>query len=465
MSDTLQEEIEESSDPHRGPEDHRVDDPDADDPSGSAFRRLPILRRDLQAHKFTLRSEGFAEDCPKCKCLKDRQFLRARSHNHSESCRARLYECLRLAKDPRIVTADARGGDRTRIQAKQKEDPNVQDGPKQHEPNTPREPSAMDAAPSTPNMDMYWQDIFDEPLSAETGVEIEDTSFLYGDLGPDAADPDDAENLFGPQSPAPFTPDVDHDDASMDVQFDHQDMVDTISAITDVLQTLGVDPAIATRYASSIRKKTKPTLVEVFGVGNIMRTANEGANDFNIEGLAALDLRSKKPNGQAWDFRKRSDRRQAYRLIKEKKPTWVIGMPPCTPFSTWNAGVNRDRMDPIKRSEALREGRAHLKFVLSLYSLQIRDGRFFLHEHPQGASSWREPMLEKLLGHPSVGTVCCDQCSYGLYSKTPDGEWMLSKKPTRWASNSTAMLDRLSKRCTKDHPHQWLDGGRTKKAV
>ena len=40
----------------------------------------------------------------------------------------------------------------------------------------------------------------------------------------------------------------------------------------------------------------------------------------------------------------------------------------------------------------------------------------------------------------------------------------LSKKPTKWASKSLPMLARLSRRCSKTHRHQVLEGGRPKVA-
>ena len=41
--------------------------------------------------------------------------------------------------------------------------------------------------------------------------------------------------------------------------------------------------------------------------------------------------------------------------------------------------------------EALAEGRMHLHFVLSLYALQLKEGRHSLHEHPETATSRRDP--------------------------------------------------------------------------
>ena len=71
----------------------------------------------------------------------------------------------------------------------------------------------------------------------------------------------------------------------------------------------------------------------------------------------------------------------------------------------------------------------------------------------------------KLLARPDVSTTVSDQCQYGLEVLMPDGSYKISKKPTRWASSSAAMLSRLSKRCAGDHVHQHLEGGLTRQAA
>ena len=113
-----------------------------------------------------------------------------------------------------------------------------------------------------------------------------------------------------------------------------------------------------------------------------------------------------------------------------------------------------------KIKETLDEGRKHLRFVIALYRLQLAEGRHFLHEHPQSASSWKDPWMEALLKHPRVSTTIGHQCMYGLTSKGPDGKEMPSMKPTRFASSSAQMLARLSMKCDQTHKHQQLVGGR-----
>ena len=63
----------------------------------------------------------------------------------------------------------------------------------------------------------------------------------------------------------------------------------------------------------------------------------------------------------------------------------------------------------------------HLRFMRSIYRLQLREGRFFLHDHPQSAASWREPAMLKLLSEPDVDIAISHQCAYGLHVQGPDG--------------------------------------------
>ena len=107
----------------------------------------------------------------------------------------------------------------------------------------------------------------------------------------------------------------------------------------------------------------------------------------------------------------------------------------------------------------------HLRFMLHLYKIQLEGGRHFLHEHPASARSWKDPVMTSMLKDPRIGTVVSDQCMYGLVTPGPDGCPTPAKKPTRWASSSQPMLDRLSKRCDHSHVHQPLMSGRAAAAA
>ena len=119
---------------------------------------------------------------------------------------------------------------------------------------------------------------------------------------------------------------------------------------------------------------------------------------------------------------KSADNVEAKNYIIEHKPKWVIGAPPCGPFSILNVGMNYPKMKPEDVEAKLRYGRRHLHFMISLYQVQLAAGRHFLHEQPSSALSWKDPVMLKLLSHFHVMTNVSDQCEYGATSLNSQGE-------------------------------------------
>ena len=149
---------------------------------------------------------------------------------------------------------------------------------------------------------------------------------------------------------------------------------------------------------------------------------------------------------------------QALKYVKEKKPSWVVGSPPCTAFSQLQ-GLNFPKMDPDRVARIMKEAKAHLHFVIYLYHIKLAEGRHLL------ATSWKDPRMLRLLKHPKVGTTVADQCMYGLTTKDANGKEVKAKKPTQWASSAPHMLKRLSTRCDRTHTHQHLISGRATAAA
>ena len=100
-------------------------------------------------------------------------------------------------------------------------------------------------------------------------------------------------------------------------------------------------------------------------------------------------------------------------------------------------------MDPARLAKVLKEAKKHLHFVLSFYQVQLDGNRHVLHEQPVGATSWLDAWMQKILAHPRVGTTVADQCMYGLTTMDGNGNEASAKKPTKLASTSQQMLDRL----------------------
>ena len=103
---------------------------------------------------------------------------------------------------------------------------------------------------------------------------------------------------------------------------------------------------------------------------------------------------------------------------------------------------------------------------MPLYKYQSRQGRHFLHEHPWGADSWKLPSVIDVLEDGRVWGVQDDMCRFGMTShiRERDGERGLVKKPTGFMTSSRFIAEELGMRCTGDHSHVHLEGGRASAA-
>ena len=243
----------------------------------------------------------------------------------------------------------------------------------------------------------------------------------------------------------------------------------TEEGMVESLRVAGLSNNDAQQVSSKMyafKSEAQATFMEVYG-RSIFYQSHIQRRNLNVQGLGALDLRTTKPNGQPWDFCTKADRQLARDMLNRLQPDWVIGAPPCTPFSIWNHGLNFKKMSPAKVKKMIDEGIVHLRFVCSLYRKQLRAGRYFLHEHPATAVSWREDDIKNIASHPRVQTVVGDQGMYGLVtpSEIDSSQMMPAMKATRSMSNSKIMLDLLSRRCDRSHVHQPLTGGRCKDAA
>ena len=181
----------------------------------------------------------------------------------------------------------------------------------------------------------------------------------------------------------------------------------------------------------------------------------------------ALDITTRDKDGREWDFNQLEMRNRAVRRDLQDKPLLFIGSPMCTAFSQMN-NMNYHKMDPAEVQRRMEYGRRHLEFCTQLYNIQWEAGRYFLHEHPAGASSWSEKCIQKLLNKHGVMRVNGDQCRYGLVA-TDNGYTGPARKSTGFMTNSPCIAKSLSKRCEntahkKMQEHVPLTDGRAKAA-
>lgn len=219
-----------------------------------------------------------------------------------------------------------------------------------------------------------------------------------------------------------------------------------------------MDVVSACRFAGKISKTPPPTFLERYGRGRLNELANCRRRNLNCKGLGALDLRTTRPDGTAWGFRRKQHREDALAMVMMTKPKWVIGSPPCTAWCAWNWHINYRKLPAHNVHARISERRLHLDFMMQIYNLQRAGGRYFLHEHPATAVSWDEPDMVRLTSSPDVYSTVAHQCEYGLTTPNAHGEPVPVLKPTRWVSTSKWMIMRLSKRCNRQHQHLHLEG-------
>ena len=116
------------------------------------------------------------------------------------------------------------------------------------------------------------------------------------------------------------------------------------AALIDCLQLLGVEPVNACRFANRMVKQTPATVLEWYGRGRSNELAKGRRRNLNCEGLGALDLRTRRPDGEPWDFRNKQHREDALAMVLVLKPKWVIGSPPCTSWCSWNWHLTYKKM-------------------------------------------------------------------------------------------------------------------------
>jgi len=179
------------------------------------------------------------------------------------------------------------------------------------------------------------------------------------------------------------------------------------------------------------------------------------AASFGLQQGYSLDLTTCGPDGEIYDFDKRSCRKKARQLIREKRPGLLICSPMCTAFSNL-LKMNRSRMGETRYQQWMAKGRRHLRFVMELCQEQMKSGNYFLFEHPAFASSWTEPEVIKLVKENQVWTVIVNMCRFGMTSQDDDGSVGPVAKPTRFATNSQKLAQALDQRCPGDHQHVHL---------
>ena len=139
---------------------------------------------------------------------------------------------------------------------------------------------------------------------------------------------------------------------------------------------------------------------------------------------------------------------------------FIIGSPMCTAFSVLQ-GLNKWRMDGKKWSALWEKGVRHIRFAIKIDRMQADAGRWFLHEHPNSASSWKLPEMLELMNQLGIQRTVAHMCRYGMKASDSMGSGRV-KKPTGFLTNSEFLRDHLSNKCLGGHRHIQLMGGKAR---
>ena len=182
----------------------------------------------------------------------------------------------------------------------------------------------------------------------------------------------------------------------------------------------------------------------------------------------ALYLAVKNNSEEIWDFSKAQHRADARTLVMTQRPWLLIGSPACRPWSPLQNLPTGKRDE--REFEAMRIRAAiHIRFCAELYTEQLKGGRYFLHEQPRCALSWKVPEMQDLIATDGVQLITGHMCAHNMRVKDQMGE-ALVLKPTGWLTNSPEIAREVGARCSnmkedqpeKHHRHAIINQGRAK---
>ena len=124
--------------------------------------------------------------------------------------------------------------------------------------------------------------------------------------------------------------------------------------------------------------------------------AVETATNMGIRGGWGFDLTTNGGDGFPWGFNDAMMRNRVVRKLLQDKPHVPIGSPMCTAYSAMNR-INYSKMSTKEVAQRMAHARRQVDFCIKLCEIQWRNERYLLHEHPDGASSWEETIMKRLM--------------------------------------------------------------------
>ena len=149
-------------------------------------------------------------------------------------------------------------------------------------------------------------------------------------------------------------------------------------------------------------------------------------------------------------------RNEVFRMIETRRPKLLVTPPPCTMHSKLQRLWHVKKVSPEEYNRRKAIADEYLQFSHTCNKVQHNAGRSFAHEHPAGASSWKEDSTQAVVTLPGTYNALFDQCQFGLTS--PRGTPL--KKQTRILCNNAQLFNALHGcKCRRgSHTHKHIMG-------
>ena len=156
------------------------------------------------------------------------------------------------------------------------------------------------------------------------------------------------------------------------------------------------------------------------------------------------------------DLSQLETRSEVFRAIEQRRPKLLVTSPPCTMYSRLQRLWNIKKMSPEEYNRRKAIADEYLQFSHTCNKVQHNAGRLFAHEHPAGASSWKEDSTQAVVTLPGTYNALFDQCQFGLTS--PRGTPL--RKKTRILCNNEQLFNALHGcKCRRgSHTHKHIMG-------
>ena len=147
-----------------------------------------------------------------------------------------------------------------------------------------------------------------------------------------------------------------------------------------------------------------------------------------------------------FDLSNDSDRARVLALVHQLRPRVLMACAPCSMFSSLNRMWNFKNMSPQTKQPKIMVANTLFEYGMLLCRVQANGDRFYLHEHPGGASSWHKQSAQVFIEQTKGHSCRFHQCRFGLRAPC---SLRPVKKPTKLITNNADIYKRFHQKYCK----------------